>query len=507
MGLSTVTYALCKKYTDETAIQFGGLKGAPCTIASIEKEDGRNIITFQWKNDEGQIRTSQMIVEDGENPKGTTYIATLLASGWNASNQQAVTFIEYEQAFEGVVGVPTNATEEQIQVYGESIIRVVSVSGNTVTFAAKNKPKIDLPVMIYCATGEVVNSPLPAGGTTGQVLAKKSDTDRDVEWKDAESGLPTGGTNGQFLQKSASGAEWADLPNPLPTGGTNGQVMTKTTDGEEWKDIPSQLPSSGTNGQFLKKTADGEEWSDLPDPLPTGGTAGQVMIKTNEGAGWSDFPKEIPDGGNNGQALKRVNGNAAWADVNEVPSSGTTGQFLKKTADGYAFDNLPDPLPSGGTTGQLLTKTTNGEEWADAPTELPSGGTAGQFLKKTTNGVAWTNSIINYSTDEHIVGTWINGKPIYEKTFDIGVLPGNQTVQYPHGIENLEWVVRTYGIAGPAEGATDEPEWWNLPKEAKGSQYWVSVNTYLTYIKVQTSWAAANTKRGYITLQYTKTTD
>lgn len=65
MGLSAVTYALSKRYTDETAIQFGGLKGAPCKIKSIIKENGQNIITFEWKNDDGDTRESILYVEDG----------------------------------------------------------------------------------------------------------------------------------------------------------------------------------------------------------------------------------------------------------------------------------------------------------------------------------------------------------------------------------------------------------------------------------------------------------
>lgn len=65
MGLSAVTYALSKKYTNETAIQFGGLKGAPCKIKSIIKKDGQNIITFEWKNDDGDTRESVLYVDDG----------------------------------------------------------------------------------------------------------------------------------------------------------------------------------------------------------------------------------------------------------------------------------------------------------------------------------------------------------------------------------------------------------------------------------------------------------
>ena len=65
MGLSAVTYALSKKYTDETAIQFGGLKGAPCKVKSVVKEAGQNIITLQWTNDDGDIRETKVYVNDG----------------------------------------------------------------------------------------------------------------------------------------------------------------------------------------------------------------------------------------------------------------------------------------------------------------------------------------------------------------------------------------------------------------------------------------------------------
>lgn len=65
MGLSAVTYALAKKYTDETAIQFGGLKGAPCKVKSVVKQYGQNIITLEWKNDDGETRETKVYIEDG----------------------------------------------------------------------------------------------------------------------------------------------------------------------------------------------------------------------------------------------------------------------------------------------------------------------------------------------------------------------------------------------------------------------------------------------------------
>ena len=76
MGLSVVTYALCKKYTDETAIQFGGLKGAPCKVKSVIKADGRSTITLEWKNDAGETKQSEVYVDDGIRPQiaGSEYL-------------------------------------------------------------------------------------------------------------------------------------------------------------------------------------------------------------------------------------------------------------------------------------------------------------------------------------------------------------------------------------------------------------------------------------------------
>lgn len=65
MSFSAVTYALSKKYTNETAAQFGGLKGASCTIDSIVKQHGQNIVTFKWENNEGETKYSEMTVDDG----------------------------------------------------------------------------------------------------------------------------------------------------------------------------------------------------------------------------------------------------------------------------------------------------------------------------------------------------------------------------------------------------------------------------------------------------------
>lgn len=47
----------------------------------------------------------------------------------------------------------------------------------------------------------------------------------------------------------------------------------------------------------------------------------------------------------------------------------------------------------------------------------------------------------NYSTSEHVVGTWIDGKPLYEKTVEIPAqtFPAFSMTTIPHNISNYEF--------------------------------------------------------------------
>ena len=65
MGLSLQTLALSKKYTKDSLIGMGALKGAACTVTDITKENGINKVTFEWTAADDSKRTSEMLVADG----------------------------------------------------------------------------------------------------------------------------------------------------------------------------------------------------------------------------------------------------------------------------------------------------------------------------------------------------------------------------------------------------------------------------------------------------------
>lgn len=69
MALSLLTLAMSQKYTEDSLVGVGAIKGSPCTIKSITKNDktGINTIVFEWEASNGQFYQQEMQVQDGTN--------------------------------------------------------------------------------------------------------------------------------------------------------------------------------------------------------------------------------------------------------------------------------------------------------------------------------------------------------------------------------------------------------------------------------------------------------
>lgn len=165
---------------------------------------------------------------------------------------------------------------------------------------------------------------LPTGGSTGQVLAKNTNSDYDVGWVDQTDALPDGGDSGQVLTKNSStdgDASWETPGVALPTGGAAKQILTKNsaTDGDaSWKDAPIALPDGGTSGQVLAKKSDESfdaEWVDaVAGSLPKGGHPGFILQKKSV----SDFDAEWVSVGGNYPS-------EAWKNTNHLDTFGAIG--------------------------------------------------------------------------------------------------------------------------------------------------------------------------------------
>lgn len=177
---------------------------------------------------------------------------------------------------------------------------------------------------------------VPAGGTTGQVLAKKTNADGDTEWIDQSGGsgdyLPLAGG----VMNENSLIEWPGI-----IAGEHYKIGTDPTDGYgivNFNDANAEFKSIILGG-VMKLSAKGFDKT---------GTAPFTSFNVS-----SLFPK--------------------WTFNNDVRASRTPtadeSVVNKKYADSIA-------IPVGGTTGQVLGKKSNSDrdcEWISAPTpDIPN---------------------------------------------------------------------------------------------------------------------------------------
>ena len=98
---------------------------------------------------------------------------------------------------------------------------------------------------------------------------------------------------------------------------------------------------------------------------------------------------------------------------------------------------------------------------------------------------------VNYSSTEHIIGTWTDGTTLYEKTVNCGSMGNNTTTSAAHGITNLKTVHAFEAVASRAS------EMFALPTPD------VFVYANATDINIQTTsnWSAYT---AIVTIRYTK---
>ena len=105
-----------------------------------------------------------------------------------------------------------------------------------------------------------------------------------------------------------------------------------------------------------------------------------------------------------------------------------------------------------------------------------------------------------YSTNELVIGKWIDGKPLYRKVISFGALPNNSTKSVAHNISNLKRIVKLEGFAGSSQslGGITLPHATATP---------TALYADTTNINVKTTSDATAYTETYIYIYYTKSTD
>lgn len=120
---------------------------------------------------------------------------------------------------------------------------------------------------------------------------------------------------------------------------------------------------------------------------------------------------------------------------------------------------------------------------------------------KTVVTVTGGGGSVHYSTSEQVIGTWIDGKPLYEKTINYGALPSTPNIERDvnHGIPDVDtiWIADGFATNGTFVNQL------NL-SGVNNAEWFFGVTA--TYIRCMAQSDRSNYS-AYVILRYTKTTD
>ena len=74
--MDIATLAAAKRYTNETVIGMGALKGAPCTVKSVTPVTGGNEVILSWTATDGSVTETSFVVKDGVSVVGVSIDTT-----------------------------------------------------------------------------------------------------------------------------------------------------------------------------------------------------------------------------------------------------------------------------------------------------------------------------------------------------------------------------------------------------------------------------------------------
>lgn len=107
----------------------------------------------------------------------------------------------------------------------------------------------------------------------------------------------------------------------------------------------------------------------------------------------------------------------------------------------------------------------------------------------------------NYSTTEQVIGTWIDGKPIYRKVIECGALPDTSNKDVAHNIQNFGETISCRGMAV----RTSDERALTIPDSTPSAEIVCGATNTNVYITTHNDRSSFDDS--FLILEYTKTTD
>ena len=421
---------------------------------------------------------------------GKMLTGTLLAAGWT-NNSQTVTVTGVKSDTIGTVGILSNATAAQVEAAKSAGIVATGLGTNSVSFKCDSVPAIDIPFGVL----------IPGGSSGG-----------DIDVDDALSSNSENPVQNKVIKAALDGK----------VNAVNGKGLSTNDYTTEEKNKLSGL--SNYDDTALRGLIAGKQ-----DAL----TAGNGIDITNNviSAGIPIVANQF-DKANIYSTTEKVVG--CWTDGRPI--------YQKTISCGTFPNNATKQIAHGiSNLGQVVkifgfAKNTVNNEWNMIPIAMQSSnllqyqvrckitltnveiitGTSYeqamdcyitiQYTKTTDAANSFKYADENdYSTTEHIVGTWIDGKPVYQKSFSESGVSLSNTKEYSKTISGLKikQIVRCSSYVKGGNGYAF------AAGESGRSDFWFSCWTHSDdlYLGLRYNDVNSNTADYCCTIQYTKTTD
>ena len=194
----------------------------------------------------------------------------------------------------------------------------------------------------------------------------------------------------------------------------------------------------------------------------------------------------------------------SWTTIYTDALIGSIGQLVK-----VLYDNMDNH----GTYGVMNYKPNGNNLQAVYPISgglnILSGAKFTLYYTKTADTAGsgtWTPQgvpAVHYSTEEQVIGTWIDGNTLYQKTIDCGALPNNTTKTVDYDISNVQKFVGFEGVGVSGNGGLIPIPFVNDTTKDEDLLCIVSVpNANIRF----TSKGNKSAYNGYVTLRYIKST-
>lgn len=507
-------YAIAKKYTNDTVIGLGGIKGKNCIIQSAIKTNGITDVIFQWTDNNDVVQTTSIQVADGKDDIVITnvdvnefnHLICMLSDGTIIDAGEIAVSIKASEMDNdlGLTKVENSTSNGNIKIDG---VETTVYTLPTLTKSSVGLENVDNTSDANKPISTATQTALDIKASTTALTVHTNNNDIHVTAADK--------TAWNLMPKSKAEAVAMDahmyhdfvipIINIASTYSNEffyGQIYLKRSDSSKQITIINLMCGKGYNEENAVYYIDKTEMENNLKPCSfTYNSKKMFGIHVNIiGADYNLLRVDA-------RTTTDFNSITPVYIYNNKTSAVLNAEIYNSLSffDGYNrpmnFYEIPKVIKSNGTATKLLS-------FSSVPATLVSSGTVGDiaydtnYLYMCTAANTWKKTTWGadvYSTTETVVGTYM-GKPLYRKVVDCGVLPNNTTKEIFHNIANINIITKTSGTAWMNDGTT-------IPLPTASLTSPVEIDSDKSKIYIITITDRSTSTNSNVTLEYTKTTD